>query len=299
MVIQTIPEHYPIMYERSFMQKLQQMTNKLRGTVKEKSGGGESIKYSRLGVQEMVDIVGRGGDTVATDLPTEHRWIRPTAAEVVNRFDEFDAVMLGEIVLPDSETVTNQAYAVARKIDNVIIAAMTGTAFEGETGLVPVTLPAGQQIAINYVHSGSPANSGLTLRKVVRAKYLLDANEVPDEGRYIGFTARQEQDLINDILTNHSDDAASMQWVSAGRIMNQPLMGFTPVRCERFLKNVNTRSAVAWQKDQVGLGVWTDRKVYMDVLPTKRHSLQIRTVLNIGATRIEEKGVVEIFCDES
>lgn len=300
MVLQTIPEHYPIMYERSFMQKLQQRMSKLRGTVMEKSGGGESIKFHRLLSQEMTTIEGRGGDTVATDLPTEHRWVRPVAAEVTNRFDEFDEVMLGQIVLPDSEVVTSQAMAVGRRFDNVIVEAFSGVAFEGEQGVTPVNLPAGQNIAVNYVPTGSPANSGLTLFKVSQAKFILDRNEVPDNDRYIGFTSHQEKDLIDDILTNHAHDAASIDWVRRGRLMGESLMGFQPVRVERFTVNSSDiRKCVAWQKDQVGLGVWTDRTVRMDILPTKRHSLQIRTVLNIGATRIEELGVVTIDCDES
>jgi hypothetical protein len=40
------------------------------------------------------------------------------------------------------------------------------------------------------------------------------------------------------------------------------------------------------------------RKVHVDIRADKSHALQIRTVASLGATRMEEKKVVEIAADE-
>jgi hypothetical protein len=40
-------------------------------------------------------------------------------------------------------------------------------------------------------------------------------------------------------------------------------------------------------------------KTHMDIRTDLSHSLQIRSVASLGATRLEEKKVVEIACDES
>ena len=285
-VLTTIPEHFPIQYERNWLLKLQQERSALDGTFFQKNGSGESIKFNRLDTMEMTDITTRGGDTVATDISTEHRWIWPGAAEAVNRFDEFDEVMLGQIVLPQSEVIQTQAFAVNRKFDNIKVAAFTATAYEGKTGTTTVAFDTNMAVAVNSVFTGSAVNSGMTWYKLAKAKYLLDHNEVPEGERYIGWTAKH---------------AASIQWVTTTRMSGGTILGFKPIRCQRFVLDTGTdvRTCPFWHKSCMGFGVWTDKKVYMDILPMKRHSLQIRSVINCGAARIEEKGVGVIYADES
>jgi hypothetical protein len=55
---------------------------------------------------------------------------------------------------------------------------------------------------------------------------------------------------------------------------------------------------VAYVKSGVKLAD-AGRKVHVDIRPDKSHALQIRTVASLGATRMEEKKVVSIECDES
>ena len=58
-----------------------------------------------------------------------------------------------------------------------------GTAYTGKTGSTTVTFPMASTIAVDYVESGSPANSNLTIAKLRRARYLLDAND--DSGTFL------------------------------------------------------------------------------------------------------------------
>jgi len=296
-VISTIPEHFTQMYARNFMMKLQQSTSRLGNLVFRKNGSGESIRFSRLGVTEMDEITGRGGDTIPTDQDTEERWVRPRKFENHKRKDHFDDKFLGEVVLPESDFIKSQVAAVNRRVDRLIIEAATATAYEGETGTDAVTLPSSQQVGVQF---GGTHNVGLTFGKVNETGRIFDENEVPEEGRVFVMSAQGKADLINDVLTNHSSDLASIKEIEAWQAGVGAFRGFQFVRTQLLaLNDSDIRTSIAFQRDQIGLGVWLEIEHFIDRLPTKRHCLQVSTYMSHGATRIEELGVASIACDES
>jgi hypothetical protein len=73
-------------------------------------------------------------------------------------------------------------------------------------------------------------------------------------------------------------------------------LGFKVIRTELLPVASNVRSCIAYQRNSAVL-VDGGRKTYMDILPQNRHSLQIRSTAVMGATRLLEKGVVEILAD--
>lgn len=292
-----IPSAFTIQYESSFDMALQQMATKLRGAVTIRPASGKSLRLNNYGQATMVDITTRGGDTVATDIAVELPWIFPSAAETVHELDEFDAAHLGDVVLPNSDIVMAQAYAVNRKIDDTIVAAATATRYIGENGTTTDAFPSSQQVAVDF-EDGS-TNTGLTFRKIARAAKIMDENEVPMEDRYLGFGAQQMEDLVADVLANHSNDLASIRMLPGTRVVEQ-ILGFQVIQAQRFLVDgSDIASALAWQKSQLVLGIWDDRKSYIDIRADKRHSTWIRTTINIGAVRRRNEGVVEILCDQS
>jgi hypothetical protein len=294
--LSTIPNHYTIEFESSFDLKVQQTQSKLRGAVQNKVGRGERMRLNRLGTLEMVEITTRAGDTVTTDISTEQPNIFPIRAGAANLFDEFDEAFLDEVVLPDSEVVQTHAAAANRKIDNVIIAAMTGTAYIGKNGTTTEVLPSGQKVGVQY---GGSANVGLTFEKIAAAAFVLDANEVPTEGRYIAIRAEQMRDLVADVLANHASNLSDIRMMPGTKVVSQ-ILGFEVIQTQRVeVRTGDIAYCPAWQRDQVALAVWQDRKTRMDIRPDKSHALQIRTTLSVGATRKELLGVVEIACDQS
>jgi hypothetical protein len=79
-------------------------------------------------------------------------------------------------------------------------------------------------------------------------------------------------------------------------------LGFTFIRVDRsffeYVVGTDVRTICAWSKSGIKLSD-SGKQSFMDVLPTRSHSIQIRTVASIGATRTEEPKVVRIYCDES
>lgn len=293
-----IPEHYTTQFDANWRHLVQQKNSRLREYVTLDSISGKEKSYNQLSEAAMQLITSRSGETRISDQATAKRWIRPKAYDTAKLFDEFDEQLLGEVVLPTSPVVQSHAAAYARTADQVIIEALGGTAYTGETGVTPTALPGTQKVAVNYVESGSPANSGLTIGKLRAAKYILDSNEVDEEEeRIIVISAKQLQDLLRTTDVT-SADFNSVKALVDGTV--NTFMGFKFRKTQLLPLNSSTdvRSAYVYVKSGIVLAE-RGLKTHMDVRTDLSHSLQIRSVASLGATRLEEKKVVEIACDES
>ena len=293
-----IPEHYTTQFDANWRHLVQQKNSRLREYVTLDSISGKEKSYNQLSEAAMQLITSRSGETRISDQATAKRWIRPKAYDTAKLFDEFDEQLLGEVVLPTSPVVQSHAAAYARTADQVIIGALGGDAYTGETGVTPTALPGSQKVAVNYVESGSPANSGLTIAKLRAAKYILDSNEVDEEEeRIIVVSAKQLQDLLRTTDVT-SADFNSVKALVDGNV--NTFMGFKFRKTQLLPLNSSTdvRSAYVYVKSGIVLAE-RGLKTHMDVRTDLSHSLQIRSVASLGATRLEEKKVVEIACDES
>jgi hypothetical protein len=151
----------------------------------------------------------------------------------------------------------------------------------------------GQQVAVDYVSSGTAANSSLTIAKIREAKRILDLNEAPAEDRILVVSAKEIADLLGttEVTSNLFN---SVRALVDGDVNH--FLGFNVIRTELLPVASSIRSCIAYQKNSA---VFVDggKKSYMDVLPTQSHALQIRSTAVIGASRLLENGVVKISCD--
>lgn len=293
-----IPEHYTREYDTNWKHLVQQINSRLKEYVTIDTINGKEKSYNQLGEAAMQLITTRSGETRISDQATAKRWIRPKAYDATKLFDEFDEALLGQVVLPTSQVVQSHGAAYKRACDSLIIEAALGTAYTGEIGVTPVTLPGTQEVAVDFVETGSTANSGLTIAKLRQAKYILDANEVDEEEqRIFVVSAKQLQDLLRTLEVG-SDDYNSVKALVDGKF--DTFMGFKFRNTQLLPRNTGTdvRTCFAYVKSGV---VLADRglKTHMDIRSDLSHSLQIRSVAQLGATRMEEKKVVAVYCDES
>jgi hypothetical protein len=292
-----IPEHYTTQFDANWRHLVQQKNSRLREYVTLDSISGKEKSYNQLSEAAMQLITSRSGETRITDQATAKRWIRPKAYDTAKLFDEFDEQLLGEVVLPTSPVVQSHAAAYARTADQVIIEALGGSAYTGETGVTPTSLPGGQKVLVDYVESGNTANSGLTIGKLRAAKYILDSSEVDEEEeRIIVVSAKQLQDLLRTTELT-SADYNSVKALVDGNV--NTFMGFKFRKTQLLpLSSGDVRLVYVYVKSGIVLAE-RGLKTHMDVRTDLSHSLQIRSVASLGATRLEEKKVVEIACDES
>jgi len=299
MSLTQLPEHFQTDFADNWEHLVQQGESRLDGKAKVYTVKGKERTISQLGLSQMRLITTRNGQTIPSDTPMAKRWLRLKGYDEVTFIDEFDDISLGELSAPESEHVQSHAMAANRTMDAVKIAALEGTAYVGEDGTTAVDLGSTQKVAVDYVRTGSPANSGLTLAKLIEAKRILDANEVPAEGRYFVHSAAQLSDLLADVDEVGNADYNNVKALVDGTV--DRFMGFQFVMTEllTLVTATDVRTCIAYQRDGLAYGVGREKKVKISIRDDLNETIQIRTVMNIGATRREEECVVLVYCDES
>ena len=295
-VLTNVPNHFTTQFDSNWKHLVQQKNSKLKEYVTIDSIEGKEKSYNQIDATSMTQITDRSKDTRISDQAMAKRWIRPTQYDCAKLVDEWDEQLLGEVVLPTSPIIQSHAQAYARTCDSIIIGALGGTAYTGTTGTTATVLPAGQKVAVNYVESGTAANSGLTIAKLRAAKFLFDSNEIDEEEeRIMVVSAKQLQDLLRTIEVT-SQDYNSVRALVDGAL--NTFMGFKFRRSQLLGKVSTVRSCYAYVKSGVILAE-RGLKTHMDVRTDLSHSLQIRSVASLASVRMEEKKVVEIACDEA
>ena len=296
-----MPDQLTTYYETEFSKNwemlAQQKESRLSGAVTSTTITGKRRKFNQLETGSMQEVTTRKGDTPDGDSTGYAYWIYRRKFERVITFDEDDEMQLGTIALPDSDEVSSMVAATNRTKDDVIIDAFDATRYIGENGTTTDAFDTTYQVAVDYVASGSTANSGITLAKILAAKRILDENEVDDSDRYFVHSAQGLQDML--LLTQvTSADYATVKALATGQV--DTFAGFKFIRSERCDLNAGTdvRSCYAFAKSGIKFADG-GRNTYIDVLPSRRHAKQIRGVYRCGAVRTENKRVVRVYADES
>lgn len=248
---------------------------------------GASKAVERIGAGEAYDLNTRHGDTQYVDTPHSRRWLDLADKAYADLVDEMDKIRM--LADPTSPYVMTAVQALNRAKDDVIIAALTGTARASAGSGGDIVLPSAQKIAAGAV--------AMTVAKLRTAKQLLDEAEVDeDEQRYIAVTAEQINDLLGDTNVT-SSDFNTVRALVEGKI--DTFMGFKFIRSERLNKVSTSRFCPVWAKSGLRLGVGKDTVASIDVLPGKNMSVQVYARQSLGAVRTEEVRVVEIACIEA
>lgn len=303
-----------LQFENDYDHLFQQKVARLQQYVRVKSGiTGTMTAFGLLGESEVTDITGdRHGTTDWHDSPSYRRW--------AVKHDYMDAQMVDEEdtleVLVDLEMgyAQNSAMAMGRKMDKVIIDAVTATAVTGATGTGtsaysttdPTTDPtaAGNQIAVG--------TTGLTPDKMRAARMVFDAREVGvDEmnagmvGNFVWvtdaqghqdmleFTEATSTDYIGVVIANGEEQMRRMPLVG-GRI--REYMGFRILIVNQLNLSSTNHVNLAWHRTAVGLAIWGGRRVWVGDLPEHRLSRGILIKEHFGAVRVHDRGVLSIVC---
>ena len=248
---------------------------------------GSSKSVERIGSGEVYDLDTRHADTRYVDTPHTKRWIDLQDAAYADLVDEMDKIRM--LADPTSPYVQAAVMAHNRKKDDVIIAALTGTARAASGSGGNIVLPAGQKVA--------HGSAGLTVDKMLAAKQILDENEVDEEeDRFISCTAEQLNNLLTDPEVT-SSDYVNVKALVEGKI--DTYLGFKFVRSERLNKVSTERFCPVWARTGLRLGIGKDIITSIDRMPGKNLSVQVYARQSVGAVRVEEARVVEIGCIET
>lgn len=278
-------------YSSNVQMLSQQMGSVLREAVDVESVVGKNAFFDQVGKTTAQLRTSRHADTPQVDTPHSRRRVTLADYEWADLIDNADKVRL--LIDPTSSYAKAAAAAMGRAMDDVIIAALGGTAYTGETGSTSVTLPTAQKTAT------SDQSDGLTVAKLLSAKKILDLADVdPSLPRFIVCGPTQISDLLNTTEVK-SSDYNTVKALAMGQL--DSFLGFKFIMSNRLkfdATNTTDRLVYAFTSDAVKLAIGQDVIARIDERADKSYSTQVYYAMSIGATRMEEEKVVQIPCNE-
>lgn len=291
-----LPSHYVQQYASTIQLLLQQKESKFSPFVMRGNHvGKQASPVDQIGAISMQPVVGRFQPIGRVDAPVDRRWVLPSDFDLNQLIDSFDKLRL--LLDPESSYVQNAVMAANRQMDDLIIAALFGTAKTGEQGATSTTFPAGNQVAVNFKAAG---NVGLTVEKLREAKRLLMANQVDLDSDPIScfVTAKQHDDLLGQaqvVSTDFNDRPVMVE----GRVTR--FLGINIIHCERLANDATPyRRVPVFAKSGMYLGLWNEMTT--DISQRKDlqgHPWQAYLTMTAGSTRLEENKIIEIKCNEA
>ena len=180
-----------------------------------------------------------------------------------------------------SELVQVVSKSIGRRADQLIIDAL------GAAGT-----------SLTVATSVGGAGTNLNIEKLIEAKKLMDANNVPMEGRHMLIHANNLSGLLGETQVTSSDFATVKALVS-GEV--DTFLGFKfhtiGDRTEGGLPKPSTRTCYAWHQQSMGMAEGMGIRTEINYIPEKTSHL-VASMFSAGAVGIDAEGIVEISCTE-
>ena len=275
-------------YSNNVQMLSQQKGSLLRSAVDVETVVGKNAFFDQVGSALAVKRTTRHADTPQMDTPHARRRVSLVDYEYADLIDNQDKIRT--LIDPTSSYASAAAFALGRAQDDEIIAALSGTAFTGETGSSSTPLPSSQKIT----ESGS---AGLTIAKLRSAKEILDAASVdPSIARYIAVSPKQITDLLGTTEVT-SSDFNSVKALANGEVNS--FLGFNFIVSNRLTSASSKRLCLVWAMDGCKMAIGQDLMTRIDERSDKGYAHQVYVCQSIGATRMEEDKVVTIQAHEA
>lgn len=297
-----VPDAFPNLYSDEWRLGLQQLTSRLDSYVNTEVIHGESKRFQKIAPVSARQITTRFGDTNPDDLDIEFRHLYVNFKDSAHILDRREALQLGAVGSPHSQVLRLQLAAAGRDRDKTLIDAIRGSVQSGKTGGTAIPLPAGQKIAVDFGSSGT--NNNMTFKKILEISRMFGVAEVTgqDTENQSAATIILSHNQIASLLRESqftSADYSEIRRLHTGQVIN--LMGIAiKAVSPALLPTVagNIRNCYAFARNSVVFGIAENPMAWVDVLPGKRHDVQLRTEWGWGGLRLDDEGVIEIPCDE-
>lgn len=279
-------------YTTNIQLLLQQKGSVLKTAVTVGNYTGKAAKVvEQIGAVTAGRVKERHGDTPLSNSNHKARWVFPRDYIWADLIDDQDKLRL--LIDPTSAYAVNGAYAMGRAMDDEIIEAFFATAKVGENGDGNAAF-----LDTQKVNSIKDQPQGMTVDKLHAAKKLLRQAEVDmdHDPIFCAISAQQEQDLLKEIKVT-SADFTNRLVLTDGKLTSFLGIQFIPIQRLPIGKD-NIRSCPVWSKSGLHVGLWEEVGVSIDKRPDKRNSTQVMVRGTFGATRTDEKKVIQILCQE-
>jgi hypothetical protein len=292
----SVDQAYVNTYESIVRHLAQQGTTRLRPWVQERSVQSEAHNWERMA---STAAASKAAGVVATpDDNTEwsRRVSQPATFHTGDTTQHEDIVQM--IVDPNSNYARAQGMAMRRAHDDSIIAAMSGTALDGDGNAV--VFPVGNVSATNPNGLNQVVGDGtteLTFDAVTEVTELFMANDVdPDDQKVMVIGPKQARKLLQLTEATSGDYNAMRPLTAKGYV--ESWMGYTWILSNR-LPNPDTTDGdiecFAMTKRAMGFQVNKDIWARISEDPSISYAWRVYCASTFGCVRVEDEQIVKLF----
>lgn len=313
----TIPEHYPLTYERSIRSELQQAQSRIKSFYGQFHSVPEQGMRFQIGGKSTVKDRSRGYSETNPEQPDRReRWLKMTDVDgnkerdykkIDEWIDELDSQRLGQIGDPTPQRISSQKAAMERHIDRAIIAGLGGVAFSGATdGSTQVAFNSAYTISKGLGFATTPDATnpgGLNYTKTNRLTALLGAANVSGQRiehqspTAVVCTHFEIEDLLQDEKFINTDYATRSR-AESGQVFDYRGITFIPVSPELLpitgSSGSYTRTCYGFAKAAIAIGQGTNVIHEVTKENTKNGSILLHLVCGYTAARLYDYGVYKI-----
>lgn len=272
--------------------RAQQMESRIRPFVRNEGAiSGTEASFDHVGKRRPTRRTSRHGDTVLSDTPHDRRWVTLAVFDDADLIDDPDKVRT--LTDPTNSYSRTMAAGFGRLYDEIIMDAAGGTAKTGVDGTTTGSLD-------STTNSGSDTtNNGMVLLKMTETKHSLASKEHSNDLHW-AVTAKQIENMLN-ITELTSNDYAAVKALVQGEV--DSFMGFMFHRVEDPILKLggsdptNDRTTFAWARENLLIGFGRDTTADIGPRRDKNNSVQVFYSADFGAVRMDDGGVVRVYCD--
>jgi hypothetical protein len=264
----------------------QQGETKLRGTVMNETSSGEAYNWDRLAATDAIEKTARRAESSA--FYVDDAWTRrvssPKTFIHIMTVEHEDKIKM--LVDPESAYAKNQAMAMNRSWDDLIIAAATGDAVDGDGGAV--VFPAAQTIG-----DGTTPITFDAITAIQEQFMINDIDLSEPKVAIVGPTqVRKLMQLTEQTSADYVHRESLQKLYDYGIVPNW--MGFTWIMSTRLLAPaVGEISCLFYTAYALGLVINQDVFTRIGENPDKAYMMQVFAQYTAGATRVEDEHIVE------
>lgn len=243
--------------------------------------------FERLGSFTAEEIVDPRQDTVYQDADHSRRMATVRLYGATTSLSDLDQIKM--MIDPTHEYTRKLARGLGRKLDDVVLAAMLGTAATGQDGT-------GSQAFDTVNNQVAHGSTGFNIAKLNAALRIMEGDEVDIDGSrlYIALGALAVEDMmaINEVI---SVDYQEGKALSSGNLPK--LRGLNLIRAQNIPHETadTTYRGLIFTEDCMKIAMPKSLTVKTGENVNKNFLLTLNAKMGVGAVRMDEKLVVDVL----
>ncbi len=278
--------------------ELQQDGSRLRPAVTVEQVQGERTYFNKIGKVSSYQRTTRLEDVQLSDQSFERRYVTPIRIESAVALDQMDLERY--LRSPQPELAQAMAKELGRKMDDVLVGAIEGTAARELNGALSAASfdTSNFQIAVNsnlFAGSTMSGDTGLHEGKIIQARQKMETAYAiaPNEMLFVLAPAKQIAGMMS---RSFSQSGAAFR---AGNPYLDQLLNVQYIPHEGLgIDGSSDQNVYVMPKSAVKLGVWQDVQFRADERIDKAGApTQLMANMSVGAVRMFEEKIVRVLCD--